>query len=72
MTSGSAGAGAGVGVGVGFGVGVGVGVGLGAGAAQAVTNGAANIRTRQTLPSNINSFLFLILISFQKFSQPGI
>jgi len=59
MTSGSAGAGAGVGDGVGFGV----GVGLGAGAAQAATNGTTNIRARQTLPSNINIFFFVISTS---------
>jgi len=58
------GAGVGVGVGVGVGFGVGVGVGVGVGAAQAATIGTTNIRARQTLPSNTNSFFLLISISF--------
>ncbi|HUV57000.1 MAG TPA: hypothetical protein VMV84_07185, partial [Dehalococcoidales bacterium] len=56
----------GVGVSVGLGDGDGLGVGLGAGPAQAI---ATIIRARQTLPSNINTFFLVILVSFQRFSQ---
>jgi len=59
----SAGVGAGVGEGEGEGVGVGAGVGAGDGdgAAQAISS---IVKTRQTLPSNINNFFLVISISF--------
>jgi hypothetical protein len=57
VLAGCSGASVGV-VGVGAGV-VGAGV-VGAGLAQAVKGSAANINSRQTLPSNANTFLFFI------------